>query len=186
MQLMQIKTRWNKHAKSQPIETIANAVSAICWKIATNGVLELENKGYDTKGDAHRLQIIGEFLAFLLQVADRLAFDQLEIEERQRFITALALHITDIFVDNQHDVIGEGEYKSAFIELLNQRADTYAELNFQAGEAGFNFLRYFGERIATLMENDHFVSQQAMEIEGPNAIETLTRGMELLEGRIKK
>ncbi len=181
---MRIKTRWNQHANPQSIETIASAVGAICWQIASNGVLELENKGYKTKGDAHRLQLIGEFLAFSLQVVDRLAFEQLKTEERQRFITALALHIANIFADNQRDVQGEGEYKQSFIDLLNQRADDYAELKFHAGKAGFDFLRYFGEQITALMEKDHFVGQQIMEIEGPNAIQTLTEGMQLLEGRL--
>ncbi len=182
---MRIKTRWNQHANSQSIETIASAVGAICWQIASNGVLELENKGYQTKGDVHRLQLIGEFLAFSLQVVDRLAFEQLKSEERQRFITALALHIANVFADNQRDVQGEGEYKKVFIGLLNQRADDYAELKFHAGEAGFDFLRYFGEQITVLMEKDHFVGQQIMEIEGPNAIQTLTEGMQLLEGRLQ-
>ncbi len=88
---MRIKSRWNKRAQEQSIEDIAGALGFISWKIATNGVLELENKGYQTDSNAHRLQIIREFLAFLLQVADRLAYEQLDEEERQRFIIALAL-----------------------------------------------------------------------------------------------
>ena len=124
---MHIKSRWNKRAKEQSLENIAGALGFISWEIATNGVLELENKGYQTDSNAHRLQIIGEFLAFLLQVADRLAYEQLEQEERQRFITALALYIADTYVENQHDVLGEGEYRQAFIDLLNQRSDNYAE-----------------------------------------------------------
>jgi len=177
---MPAKSRWNKHSKPQSVENIASAVSSISWKVATNGVLELENKGYQTKGDAHRLKIIGEFLIFSVQVADRLAFKQLDTEKRQRFITALALHIADIFADNQRDVLGEGEYRQAFIDLLNQRGEDYAELSFHNGSAGFDFLRYFAEQVAALMEDKHFVSQQVMEVEGPEALKMLTKGMQLL------
>ncbi len=175
---MQIKSRWNKRAQEQSIEDIAGALGFISWKIATNGVLELENKGYQTDSNAHRLQIIGEFLAFLLQVADRLAYEQLDEEERQRFIIALALHIADTFADNQRDVLGEGEHRKAFIDLLNQRAEDYAELGFRDGEAGFDFRRYFGEQVAAVMTEKHFVSQQVMDIEGPEAIKTLKKGMQ--------
>jgi hypothetical protein len=174
---MHIKSRWNKRAKKQSIEDIAGALGFISWKIATNGVLELENKGYKTESNAHRLQIIGEFLAFLLQVADRLAYDQMENEKRQRFITALAIHMADTFADNQRDMLGEGEHRKTFIDLLNQRADDYAKLNFRDGEAGFDFRRYFGEQVAAVMAEKHFVSQQVMDIEGPEAIKTLKKGM---------
>jgi hypothetical protein len=177
---MRIKSRWNKRAKEQSLEDIAGALGFISWNIATNGVLELENKGYQTESNAHRLQIIGEFLAFLLQVADRLAFVQMENEERQRFIGALAKHMVETFADNQRDILGEGEHRQAFIDLLNQRADDYAELSFRDGEAGFDFLRYFGEQIAALMAEKHFVSQQVMDIEGPEAIKTLKKGMQNL------
>jgi hypothetical protein len=175
---MRIQTRWNKRAQEQTLEDIAGALGFISWKIALNSVLEIERKGYHTKNNAHRLQIVGEFLAFLLQVADRLAYEQqFDEEKRQRFVTAFAQHIADSFADNQRDVLGEGEHRQAFIDLLNQRAEDYAELSFQEGEAGFDFLRYFGEQIAIILEDKHFVSQQIMDIEAPSAIKTLKKGM---------
>lgn len=174
---MLIKSRWNKRAKEQTIENIAGALAFISWKIATNCVLELENKGYETKSNAHRLQIVGEFLAFLLQVADRLAYEQMEDEQRQAFITALAISMANTFADNQQEMLGEGEHRKAFIDLLNQRGEDYAELSFPDGEAGFDFLRYFGEQVAAIMAEKHFVSQEVMGIEGPDAIKMLKKGM---------
>jgi hypothetical protein len=175
---MRIKTRWNKQAKEQSLENIAGALNMVSWKIATQSVLELENQGYQTNSNAHRLQIIGEFLAFLLQVADRLAYQQLTEEERQGLITTLASGMTNTFVDNQRDVLGQGEYRQQFIQFLNQRAEDYAELSFHHNEAGFDFLRYFGEQVATIMEEDkHFVSQQIMSVAGPQAITTFKQAM---------
>ena len=175
---MRIKTRWNKRAKEQSLENIAGALNMTSWKIATQSVVELENKGYQTKSQAQRLQIIAEFLAFLLQIADRLAYQQLAEAERQRLVTHLALGMIDTLVDNHSDIFGPGEYRNQFTQLLNQRAEDYAELTFNHDGAGFDFLRYFGEQVATILEEDqHFVSQQIMDVEGPLAIKAFKQAM---------
>jgi len=173
---MRIKSKWNKRAKPQSIEDIAKAVGFISWQIATNSLLELENNGYETNNQIQRLQIIREFLVFLLQVADRLVYERLDTEQRQRFITTLALHVANTLVDNQTDV-GTNEGKSVFIDLLNQRAEDYSELSFNNGEAGFDFLRYFGEQVAVIIQENSFVSQQVIDIEGPDAVERLQKGI---------
>ncbi len=180
---MHIKSRWNKQAKTQSPDNIASAIAMVCWKIATQSVLELENKGYQTHSQAHRLQIIGEFLAFLLQVSDRLAYENLDIAERERLITALAKRLTDIYADNQQTILNqEGPYRQTFIDLLNSRAEDYAELSFQAGQAGFDFLRYFGECVEKIMAEKHWVSQEITDIHGPIAVTTLTKSFHNLLG----
>ncbi len=173
---MRIKSNWNKRAKPQSIENIAKAVGFISWQIATNSLLELENNGYETNNQIQRLQIIREFLVFLLQVADRLVYEQLDTEQRQLFITTLALHVAGTLVDNQTDV-GANEGKKVFIDLLNQRAEDYSELSFNNGEAGFDFLRYFGEQVAAIIQENNFLSQQVVDIEGPDAVEKLRKGI---------
>ncbi|MBE9562368.1 MAG: hypothetical protein IMF12_05855, partial [Proteobacteria bacterium] len=95
---MRIKSKWNKRAKQQSIEDIAKAVGFISWQIATNNLLELENSGYETNDQTQRLQIIREFLIFLLQVADRLVYERLNTEQRQCFITTLAIHVADTLI----------------------------------------------------------------------------------------
>lgn len=174
---MRIKSRWNKSAKEQTLEDIAKALGFISWQIATHSVLELENKGYQTQSQAHRLQIAGEFLAFLLQVADRLAYEQMAPEQRQRFIPALAQQIVAIYTDNQREVLGEGDHRQQTINWLNQRAEDYSECHFCDGEAGFDFLRYFGEQVAAIMAEKHFVSQEITEIQAPEAIRMLKKSM---------
>ncbi|MCK5718675.1 MAG: hypothetical protein KAH84_01860 [Thiomargarita sp.] len=174
---MRINTHWSKTDKERTVEDVTSTVAFISWKIAMNGVLEIENQGYKTHDNKHRLQIIAEFLAFLLQVADRLVYKTFNQDQRQQFITSLALQLTNTFADNQQDILGKGEHSKIFIDLLNQRAEEYAVLSFPKEEAGFDFLRYFGEKIADLMEEKHFLSQQVMDIEGPNAIKTLKKSM---------
>lgn len=174
---MRIKARWNKEAKEQSLKDIAGAVNMICWKIATNSVLELENQGCQTHSNYHRLQIIGELLAFLVAVADRLVYKSLNAEERQDFILFLAWRMTDTYVDNLREVLGPGEYRRAFIDMINQRGADYSELSFNEDEAGFDFLRYFGVQVEALMPEKHWVSQPVMEVTGPEAIKTLKTAM---------
>ena len=180
---MRIRARWNKHAREQSLEDIAGALNVICWKITTQVVLELENKGYKTHSNAHRLEIIGELLAFLLQIVDRLVYEQLEEEDRHRLVSTLAARMIDTYVGNQRDILGPGEYRKAFIELLNQRAEDYAELSFNNGQAGFDFLRYFGEQVEALMEEKHWVSQELISIVGPEAVKVVKKGLQDLFDR---
>ncbi len=174
---MRIKTRWSKQDKERTIEEFASVLAFLSRKSAADGVLALENKGYETKSNAHRFQIMGEFLAFSLQVVDRLAYEQLDEDKRQGLIPALAQNMISGFVENQDEILGEGAHRKAFIDLLNQRGEEYAELSFRNGEGGFDFLRYFGEQVAALTTEKQFVSQQVMEIEAPKAISTLKKGM---------
>jgi hypothetical protein len=174
---MHIKNRWGKRARQQSLEDIANALSFISWKIASNAVVELENQGFTTESHAHRLTIIGEFLAFLLQIADRLSYAQMDQEARQRFVTALALQMAKTFADNKRDLIGDGEHQKAFVELLNQRAADYAEFHFTDGQAGFDLLRYFGEQVAVVMNGERWVSEYIVDVRGPDAVKDFKRSL---------
>lgn len=183
---MHIKSHWNKRAKPQSLEEIAGALGFICWQIATHGVLELENQGFTTHSQSHRLQIIAEFLAFLFQVADRLSYVRMTETDRQRFITALALYLAEVFANNQWDAVGNGEHRRLFIDLLNQRASEYADLSFNDGDAGFDFLRYFGEQVAATLNDQRWVSEYIVDVGAPAAIQTLKTGMKGLFNQPQK
>ncbi len=182
---MRIKNRWNKRAKQKTLEEIAGALGFICWQISANGVLEIENQGYITDSNDHRLQIVAEFLAFLLQITDRLTYSQFSSEDRQRFIPALASHMADSFADNKHDLLGEGEHRRDFIDLLNLRATDYAEFDFNAEmhEASFPFLRYFGEQVASTLTEQKWISEYIVDIGGHEAVDNLTKSVKNLLAR---
>lgn len=177
---MHIKNRWGKRARQQSLEDIANALSFISWKIASNAVVEIENQGFTTESHAHRLTIIGEFLAFLLQIADRLSYEQMDQEARQRFVTALASQMAKTFADNKRDLVGDGEHQKAFIDLLNQRAMDYAEFHFDDGQAGFDFLRYFAEQISVVMKGERWVSEYIIDVRGPDAVKDFKKSLSSL------
>lgn len=177
---MHIKDRWSKRSRKQSLEDIAGALAFISWKIAANAVVEIENQGFTTESHAHRLTLIGEFLAFLLQIADRLSYEQMDNEVRQRFVTALALQMAKTFADNKRDLVGEGEHQKAFVDLLNQRAVDYAELSFHEGQAGFDLLRYFAEQVTRIMQGERWVSEYIIDVRGPDAVKDLKKSLHSL------
>jgi hypothetical protein len=185
---VRIKRQWHQpkeqEFKAKSLEDIVSAVGFIHWQIATNIVLEIENQGFKTEHNLHRLEIVKECLIFLIQVADRLSFTRISDEKRQEFITALVMYSAHIFADNKKDFLKSGDFKAEFIHLFNQRAEEYAELYFGNGEAGFDFLRYFGQNIANLIEEKQWVSEFISEVQAPKAIIELTKSIDsLFKGR---
>lgn len=179
---IRLKTKWHEKGRERSVEEIAGTLGFIVWRIAANGLLELENEGFVTYSNAHRLEIMAEFLAFLLHSADRLAYDEhkLDADSRAELITAVALHLADTYAENQQDLFGPGDYKPPFIDVLNRRGEEYSELGFSGGEAKLDFLRHFGERVAEILgeKNRHWASQHIIELDGPEALKPLRKAMQ--------
>lgn len=170
---MRVKSRWNKKGKTHSVEEIAGALAFILWRIATNGVLSMENAGFQTETQAQRLEIIAEFLAFAIHVADRMTIERFDEEQRVRFITELAQKCAKHMEDNKRDVIGPGEYRQAFIELLNQRMADYAEFGYSDDEGpSFGMKRFFGDQVKLCFsgEDQKWASSQVMDIEVPEVL----------------
>ena len=182
---MRIQTRWNKKGKKRSLEETAGALAFIEWRIAGKALLNLENEGFQTDTQLQRLDVIEELGAFLIHVTDRLVHDSMSEEERQRFIVALALKIADTYHDNRVDSEGRGQdFRQPFIEGLNRRLADYAEFSFEDGEPGYAFKRYLGEAVTNRMgERDaKWICDQVMEIEVPDMLKTLRRGLGNLLG----
>ncbi|OUD12403.1 hypothetical protein [Thioflexithrix psekupsensis] len=170
--MLRIKNRWHKNAKNRSLPDIAQTLGFNCWRIAANAVVELE-KEFKTETYTDRLNIIGEYLAFLLQATDRLTYAQFSEEERHIFISALANDVAERFADNQRDLLGEGEHKKAFIDLLNQQAIEYGDIEFLGQEGGFAFCNYFGQRMQRAMHDQPWVVEYMVDIAAPEAIKQL-------------
>lgn len=183
---VRMKTHWHNE-KERSLDELASALGLMIWKVSANRLLEMENVGFMTHSNMQRLAIMGEFVAFLLQVTDRLAFQRLEDQDRNIFINALAKHLTRAFVENQIDLFGQGEdYEGFFIDFLNQRAEEYAELGFVGDEAQLDFLRHFGLQIEKLLsntaENKHWIVQHVIELDAPQAIKSIRQTLDGLLG----
>lgn len=175
---MRVKSRWNKRDKTHSVEEIAGAQAFILWRIATNGVLSMENADFTTETQQQRLDIIAEFLAFSIHIADRMTIERFDENERVRFMTELATKCAKHMEDNKRDVIGPGDYRQAFIDLLNQRMAEYAEFSYSEEEGpSFGMKRLFGDQVTRIFgeKDKKWVSSQVIDIEVPVVMTHLKR-----------
>jgi len=177
---VRIRSHWNKKGKPRTIEENAGALAFIEWRIAAQALLNLENEGFQTDTQMQRLDVLQELSAFLIHVTDRLVHGDFDEEQRQKFIVALAVKMADTYHDNRVDAEGRGEdFRPGFIDILNQRLANYAECSFDNGEPGYEFKRYLGECVTNTMgEKDRkWISDQVMDIEVPEMLKTLKKGL---------
>ncbi len=176
---MRVKSKWNLKDKQRSLSETGGAMAFILWRIAQQGVLNLENEGFQTDTNAQRLDIMAEFLAFLVHLVDRITSADLGQEERVEFITSLARHLADNMQQNRTDAEGKGEYRQALVTLLNERAADYAEFAFTDNEPGFAFRRYFGENVRAVMgaKDNKWITDQVMDIEVPEALKPLGKAL---------
>lgn len=177
---MRIRSKWSAKNRDRTPEEIAGVVGFIAWRICTQAVLELENNDFQTDTQVQRLAIIWEFAAFLIHVTDRMMFDRMDEEERAVFISAMAKAMAQTMQDNMEDFLGNGMYKPDLINTLNLRMNEYSKFGYSE-ESGpsFPMLRYFGECVTAVMgeRQKKWVTTQIIDIEAPDAIKTLKRGI---------
>jgi hypothetical protein len=185
--MARIRTKFHNKQKSQSVETIAGAMGMNIWKLASGTANKMYSDGFNFKNNAQLLDVIGEFVVFLLQLADRIAYDQLPAEGRGRFTQALAAHLIQTMVDNQIEELGAGDYQGPFVEKLNQRLDNYSEFGAVGGNPSYQMLRYFATSVDAVMggEDNKWVLETVIEVEAPAMIKPLKEGMEKLLPQIQ-
>jgi len=183
---VRIKSKWHNKSKAKSVEEIAGALGFITWRISANAVNKMYTTGFNFSTNKQQLDVIAEFLAFLVQAADRHVYDIMDADERQRFITALALHVAGTLEGNLREEVGPGDYRSDFVDLLNGRMEAYSEFSFVDGMPSYPSMRYFAMRVDDVMGGDEnkWVIEQVIEVEGPGAMERFNKAIgDLLEGR---
>jgi len=178
---MRVKSRWFKGEREKTPQEIAGALAFIIWRISENSLRNVRKADFDIAIGNQYFAFLSEFLIFLVQVADRIIYKQLNEEERQVFISALANRVAEIQAENQCEWLGNpvSEYKRIFIERLNQRAGEYAEFEYHGADDSFSFIRYLATCMLDVVdEKDRsWVIDQLMAIEVPEAVATLEKAM---------
>ena len=179
---MRIKSRWHRSDKPKSMTQIASVMAFIIWRVAQNALKRMRTEQYDIDAGPQYFAFLGEVLIFLIQIADRIAYQRLDAAQRGEFTTALAIRVAEILDDNQGELLGSpqtGSYKGPFIALLNELASDYAEFKYTDAGPDFAFLRYLGNRVMeTMAQKDRpWVTAQIMEIEAPEAVATVQKGM---------
>ena len=176
--MVRLKTRWHNKDASHSVEQVAGALAYNIWKMAMNGLLNLEKADFQTDSLKHRMEIIAEFLAFIVHLVDRLTIEKFTEDERMEFMTELAKMCAKHFEDNMRDIIGPGDYRTGFIEMLNHRMGEYADFAYDA-ESGpsFGMKRMFSEFVKErLHEKDkNWIGQQIIDVEVPTLMKQLQR-----------
>jgi hypothetical protein len=176
---VRVKSKWSQKDRERSLEEIGGAAAFILWRIAQQGLLNLENEGFQTDSRSQRMDVIAEFLAFLLHLADRNKAESLDAEQRQAFITSLAKHLANTMQENRTDAEGSGDYRTPLINLINARGADYAECPMPDGEPGYAMKRYFGECVTAVMgeKDNQWITDQMMDIEVPEALPPLNKAL---------
>lgn len=185
--MARIRTKFHNKQKSQSVEAIAGAMGMNIWKLASGTANKMYSDGFNFKNNSQLLDVIGEFVMFMLQLADRIAYDELSAEGRGRFTQALAAHLIQTMVDNQIEELGGGDYQGPFVERLNQRLDSYSEFSAIGGNPSYQMLRYFATSVDAVMggEDNKWVLETVIEVEAPAVIKPLKEGMAKLLPQIQ-
>lgn len=175
---LRIKTHWWNDESERSLPEIATALAYIAWRASMDKAINLHCERFLYRDDAQRLAVIQEYLVFLIQIADRLAHEQLGDAERRTLITALAHKLIEHVQDNGQDLLGPGDYGSPFIELLNRRSEEYAEYQLADDGPSYPFLRHLGFEIQALMgegQENRWVIDQVMDKDGFDAYKTIVK-----------
>ena len=176
---MRIKSNWFKPGKEHTPEELAGALSFVIYRIADNALKNTRKAKFAVEVGEQYFAFLTEFLLFLIQVADRIAYRRLSAEARFIFTSTLANRVAETHAENQSRLlhIDMRECKRRFIEMLNHRADEYAEFGYSENGPDFSFVRYLGFCMTNIMnENDsEWILDQIMSIEAPEAVEMVEK-----------
>ncbi|MDJ0880584.1 MAG: hypothetical protein QNJ56_02945 [Gammaproteobacteria bacterium] len=176
--MARLKGGWNQRGRDRSLEEIGSAISFNIWQIAGQGVLDLENEGFQTDTQSQRLNVLTEYAAYLLQLVDRMVYEQFELEQRNELITAAGLHMAGILLDNRLETDGEGDHSRVFLNILNQRFGEYSHCQFNRMDGpSFVFLRILGDHVSEQMgeKDNKWITGYVIDIGGEKLYKSLRR-----------
>ncbi len=186
---MRIKNHWFKDGTAKSPGEHASAMAFIVFRVARQMLDRMRGAQFDIDAGPAYFAFLREVLVFLIQVADRMAFRQLDGAARVEFTTTMVLRVAEFIAGNEDDLLGpppagEPSYRDRFIDLVNELSGHYAEFGADPTTPGFvpdfGFLRYLGVRLTPLLpaKDQRWVLDQVMDIEAPEAVDVVQRGMQ--------
>ena len=176
---LRLKTVFFKNAGGRSAAETASVLASTIWRIADEVVANLSKWDCDIVTPERGMKILGEMAAFLLHMADRMAYGRMPEPERARFIQVAGQRLGEIVQDNIRAMVGADgfDYKANFIDLLNRRAADYATFECTPEKPGYPILRYLGLAIREHMldSDQHWVADQIMDIQAPEALGMLKK-----------
>jgi hypothetical protein len=178
---IRVKSSWFKGERSKTPQEVAGALAFIIWRISDNTLKNVRKADFDIAIGDQYFAFLSEFLIFLVMVADRIVYTQLDEQDRFDFTSALANRVAEHLAENQSEWLGKPvrEYKDIFVERLNQRAAEYADFHYTGVDTSFSFILYLGQCMRDVMDEKDktWVVDQIMAIEVPEAVAMLEKAM---------
>jgi hypothetical protein len=179
---MRVKSTWFKAEAPKSPQEIASAAAFIIWRVAQNSLKTMRAANFELPPGPQYFAFLSEFLTFLTLGADRLAHARGDEAWRVAFTTATANRVGEILAENESGLLGAATpagIKRRFIDLVNDCAADCAGFDWTAEGPGYDFLRWLGHRVAAVMEQHDktWAISQVIEVEAPEAAETLHRAM---------
>ena len=176
--MARLKGGWNQRGRVRSLDEIGSAISFNIWQIAGQGVLDLENEGFQTDTQSQRLDVLAEYAAFCLNMVDRILYEQFDLEQRNTMISAAGLHLAGIFQDNRQETDGGGDYRGQFLALLNDRIGSYSSCQFSRAEGpSFVFLRMVGDYVSQQMgeKDNKWITGYVIDVAGDKLFKSIRR-----------
>ena len=179
--MIRIKSNWFKEGRQKTPQELAGAVSFIAWRIAENALKNMRKADFEVAIGEQYFNFLAEFLIFLEQVADRIAYRRFTAEFRLDFTTELAQRIAETLADNRSRLLGGtiGEHNGNFIDQLNLRAGEYADFEYGDDGPSFSFMRYLAHCMLDVVDepDKNWVTDQLITTEAPEAVEMVEKAM---------
>ena len=185
--LRRTKSRFFAKDKARDPATLASVAAFTTWRLGLQTIKRMRDADFEIEASPQYFDVLGEYLVFLIHVADRFAFARLPLPERRVFTVSMVRRLAELLTENESRLLGtEAEaIRRGFIDRFNARADDYATFGFdEANGPDFAFLRYAGHALLDVVaERDRaWVTDQVMTIEAPDAVTTLRRVMDNVVG----
>jgi hypothetical protein len=166
-----VKTRWRKTGERTLAER-AGVIGANLWRVSLEIFKHMEKEGFRFGSDRMTTEVIAEFIAFVVQLADRAVYGKLSEADRAALIGAVVGHLAATMENNQRDLVGPGDHRKAFIDLLNARFGEYAAFEYAGAQPGYACLQFFAGRVADAMAggDNKWVVEQMIDIEAPEML----------------
>ena len=82
MAKLRIKSQWFKTAKPKSPQQTAGAMAFIVWRVAHNALTQMRGARFDIDIGTPYFAFLREWLVFLIQVVDRMAYERMTADER--------------------------------------------------------------------------------------------------------
>jgi len=181
-----VKARWHSKNRPRTAEENGSVLAAVSYKGAIQSIQRLLGADFELETDSRRFTILAELLAFQVQMADRLAYAQLDDISRRRLVNAMGQHLARLYDENRQELgvaAEDPEARGRFIDALNGCLVEYAELRFgDDGRPGYSALRYFAMRLCDIVqpEDRRWLVESIIDVEAPRVVENLRSGWRLL------